>query len=232
MIAAIHQPNYAPWCGYFAKLATADVFILLDDVPRPQGRSYVSRTQVLGPSAPQWLTIPIRHDGQQPICELKSADDHWPRRHLRTLQAMYGKAPFFREVMEWLAPAYETVPLLLTDFNLHLLNEVVAYLKLPTKLQRATALQVSGNGSAHLLRLVESVGAKAYLSGPSGLRYLDQRAFARAGLELKFGRYEPIQYDQGRFTFVPSLSILDALFHCGSAARGLLRYVPMKDAAG
>lgn len=32
MIVAIHQPNYAPWLGYFAKMASAHVFVLLDDV--------------------------------------------------------------------------------------------------------------------------------------------------------------------------------------------------------
>ena len=32
MTIAIHQPNYLPWLGYFAKIFAADVFVFLDDV--------------------------------------------------------------------------------------------------------------------------------------------------------------------------------------------------------
>ena len=31
-VAAIHQPQYLPWLGYFDKLLAADVFVYLDDV--------------------------------------------------------------------------------------------------------------------------------------------------------------------------------------------------------
>ncbi len=31
MIFAIHQPNYAPWLGYFYTVARIDLFIFLDD---------------------------------------------------------------------------------------------------------------------------------------------------------------------------------------------------------
>ena len=41
-----HQPNYAPWCGYFAKLLSCESFIFFDDVQLPQGRSYVSRAKI------------------------------------------------------------------------------------------------------------------------------------------------------------------------------------------
>ena len=33
--AAIHQPNYIPWLGYFFKIAHADKFVFLDTVVFP-----------------------------------------------------------------------------------------------------------------------------------------------------------------------------------------------------
>src|SRR5690606_21435204 len=44
-LVAIHQPNYAPWLGYFHKLAQADVFVFLDDAQFSKG-SYTNRVQV------------------------------------------------------------------------------------------------------------------------------------------------------------------------------------------
>ena len=37
MIVTIHQPNFAPWTGYFDKMTKADVFVLLDTVPFTKG---------------------------------------------------------------------------------------------------------------------------------------------------------------------------------------------------
>ena len=55
----MQQPNYAPWCGYFAKMLSADAFVFLDDAQLPQGRSYVSRVKIAqGRDGEQWLTVP------------------------------------------------------------------------------------------------------------------------------------------------------------------------------
>ena len=43
-IVAIHQPNYLPWLGYFHKIAAADIFVFLDDVPFSKG-SYINRVK-------------------------------------------------------------------------------------------------------------------------------------------------------------------------------------------
>ena len=32
MIVAAHQPHYLPWIGYLAKVAAADLFVVMDDL--------------------------------------------------------------------------------------------------------------------------------------------------------------------------------------------------------
>jgi hypothetical protein len=225
MIVAIHQPNYLPWCGYFAKIAAADVFVVLDDVPLSNGRSFVSRTEIASPHGKQWLTVPVARTRDAPIAEARFADQRWPARHVRTLQAMYGHASYAPTLLTGLQALYASPGERLAEFNLALLRHLLHILGIGTPVVRASQLQVGGTGSQHLLGLVQAVGGTAYLSGPSGQRYLDPGPFADARVAIRYGQYEPQPYPRGRLAFVPALSILDALFHIGSAqTRALLSY--------
>jgi hypothetical protein len=226
MRVAIHQPNYAPWCGYFTKLLFSDVFILLDDTQLPLGRSYVSRVRVRGPAGPQWLSIPVeRHHGQR-ICDVRIASDQatWPRKHLATLASGYARAPFRDEILALLAPLYAAPGDRLADWNTRLLLTMLGYLGIERRLVRASELGVPGSGDERLVSLVRAVGGDAYLSGPGGQNYQDPQRFAAANVKLEVRAYEPVPYPQGDGPFLPGLSVLDALFCCGRAARDLFRY--------
>jgi hypothetical protein len=234
---AIHQPNYVPWCGFFAKLRAADVLVLLDDVQMPRGRSYVSRAQVLGPDGPLWLTVPTHHAAHERILDVRPVDAGFCRRHLMTLRARYGRTPHFAEVLAVIEPIYAAVVAeppeqrRLVTLNLRLIAALAAYLGLDRPLLRASALSVPRSpdehggerGDDHLIALVRAVGGRVYLSGPGGERYQDPARFAAAGIELQLRRYRPLPYDQGR-PFVPGLSLLDPLFRLGRDAASLLRY--------
>lgn len=229
MLVAIHQPNYLPWCGYFAKIAAADYFVVLDDVPLSNGRSFVTRTEIRGPGGKQWLSVPVQRSGlglgPGSIAETRIADRRWAVRHLRTLQAMYGHASYGEAGLAPLQTLFADPGERLADFNLTLITHLLKLLGIATPLIRASQLGVAGTGSQHLLGLVRAVGGSAYLSGPSGRSYLDDALFAEAGIAIRYGEYEPQPYPQRGEAFVPGLSLLDALFHVGVAqTRSLLSY--------
>ena len=59
MRAAIHQPHYFPWIGYFDKMAKADVFVLLDQV-QLEKNSLMLKNRVLDKSEEiKYITISV-----------------------------------------------------------------------------------------------------------------------------------------------------------------------------
>lgn len=216
-VVTIHQPNYAPWTGFFDKLAQADVFVLLDTVPFTKG-GYQNRVKVLGANGPQWLTVPVLTKGLmgQPTNQVQVDDlKGWRQTHLKTLRTLYGRAPHATEMLAVAEEAYATPSGLLSQICASLIRRVVAGYGFGTELVFASDLGVSGSSSQLLADIVTACGGERYLSGPSGRDYLDERVFAEAGIGVDYHSFTPVPYPQGRDGFVGGLSILDAIAHLG-----------------
>ena len=217
MIVAIHQPNYAPWLGYFAKMARADVFVLLDDAQYTKN-SYINRVQVDAGGAARWLTVPVSYRFGDPIGRVRAANENWPRAHCDTLRTLYAGAPSFAAVWPWLAERYEALPALeLSASNQALIAALAERLGIRAKLCRASGLGAgAAKGDDRLIALVQACGTgAAYLSGRGGDKYQDPAKFAAAGVALAYNDFAHPTYDQGHEPFVSGLSILDALFRLG-----------------
>jgi hypothetical protein len=226
LVIAIHQPNYLPWLGYFHKIACADAFVFLEAAQYSKG-SYTNRVRILRGGKPAWLTQPIRQGLGQPIAEVGFAAADWPRRHLDALRSAYAKAPAFAEAWPALAALYESVPLdSLAAANRHLIEGLARRLRLSAQFARDDELGVAGlEGDDRLVALVNAVApGSAYLSGKGGGNYQDPAKFEAAGLTLHYAAFTPTPYAQaGGGTFVPGLSIADALFSLGiEATRALI----------
>ena len=223
MKVAIHQPNFLPWCGWFAKLDACDVFILLDDAQMSKG-SYVSRTRIRSKDGEHWLTVPTRvHDAPR-IADVEIAAGNWTKKHLATLQQTYAKAPFVDQVMRILEPIYAAAGTNLSDFNRRLIGAVAAYLGIDKPMHLSSSFDVRAASDDRLIELIRKVGGTQYISGRGGSNYQDPAKFAAAGIELDVRVYSPVPYEGPRFPFMPGLSIVDALFVRGKGARELLRY--------
>lgn len=226
-VVAIHQPNYLPWCGYFAKVAAADVFVLLDDVPMPGGSSYVNRTRVAGNAEPQWLSVPTRHSLEAPLHEAVIAERNFGKKHVGTLRARYGRTPHFKALIQRLEPLFLEAGERLADFNVRCIEQLVDLLGLNRLLVRSQHLPTVSASGDRLVELVRRLGGTRYLSGKGGQNYQSESAFSAAGITLEVRAHQPIPYDQGRPTFEAGLSIVDALAHVGvEGTRPLLAKPP------
>lgn len=225
-VVTIHQPNYLPWLGFFHKVARADVFVSLDSVQFAR-RGVTSRNQILGPQGPLPLTVPVLSKGryESPICEIAiNPTVRWADKHFRSFEQNYRKAPYWKEHEGFLRSVYlERSWERLVDLNETLIRYLLDYLGIGVPIVRSSELGVPADSTELLLGLTRTVGGDTYLSGPSGRNYLDESAFARAGVGLEYHSFVHPVYRQGaRQEFVSHLSAFDLVLHEGPASRQIL----------
>jgi hypothetical protein len=218
--AAIHQPNYIPWLGYFFKIAHADKFVFLDTVSYSAG-SFVNRNSIKTPTGRAWLTIPVLKGGRfgQLIHEVETDNVRdWPKRHMATLQSNYGKAPYFREVFGLLVPHYQSISgdrSSLAAFNTGVIYSIATYLGINTRFITASELKVSGQKTDLLLAICRAIGATTYLAGTGGKSYQEDAKFEDAGITPVYSPFSQRNYPQLFGEFIGNLSVVDVLMNCG-----------------
>ncbi len=214
-----------PWVGYFYKMAAADKFVYLDNVPYSKG-SYTNRVQINTRQGPRWLTVPVVTSGKlgQDIVEL-AADDRspWRKKVLGTLENAYRKSPHFYRYfgdIEWIIASG---PSNIADLNIKLIEYFAGQLGIAAPRVRGSALAARGKATDLLIATCRELRADTYLSGAGGANYQDERAFAAAGLKLIYTNYKHPVYPQPFGLFVPGLSVADLLFNCGPDSAAILR---------
>ncbi|MCH7818845.1 MAG: WbqC family protein [Candidatus Marinimicrobia bacterium] len=217
MKLAIHQPNYLPWPGYFHKMESVDLFLILDTVQYMK-HEYDNRCKIKTPEGEQWLTVPVSSPNLgTPINKVMLAMDAdiW-RYNWKPLKNNYSKSPFFEEYKDELHEIYGKKWDRLIDLNLKLIETVQNWLGIKTRLKFASELpETTLKGTELILSHCRELKADEYLSGMGGKNYLEQEQFDNDNIRLEFQNYTPIVYPQRFGDFVPNLSVIDLLFNCG-----------------
>jgi len=217
---AINQSNYIPWKGYFDLIHDVDVFLFYDDVQFTV-RDWRNRNRVKTPQGLTWLTIPVGDDRKRRICDVTLLDPSWQKRHWRTLQHVYAKAPYFAAFEEFLSEVYlRRVWRQLSELNQFLITTIAReFLGIRTQILNAAEYNLTTTSQQRILDLIHAVRGDTYYSGPAGKAYLDPERFRREGITLIWKDYSGYPcYQQVSPPFEHTVTILDLLFHTGPAA--------------
>ena len=227
--SAIHQPNFLPWLGYFAKIAAVDTFIFFDSVAMSNGKTWTSRSQILVNGQPHWLTLPVKKSGRsgQRICEVELLDfaQNW-RKILKTLRHTYGRARHFDAVFSFLETFENDNFTFLADFNCHFIEKTSRELGLKTQFLRASSkpelMQSEDLKTDYIIQTCQAFGIKNYVSGLGGsLSFLEKEKFENEGISVDYQGFTPVIYPQLNTTeFISGLSIIDVLMNCGWVETG------------
>ena len=131
MRVSAHQPVYMPWLGYIHKIASCDVWINFDDVPM-ESSGFENRQLILGSAGTtQWLTVPVRRGRDIKIRDVMICQDqNWRRKHWRSIELAYSKAPQWGRHSDFLKWLYEQEWERLVDLNDAILNYLLLQLGL------------------------------------------------------------------------------------------------------
>jgi hypothetical protein len=111
----------------------------------------------------------------------------------------------------------------LADLNRESVKVACRLLAIETPLLLASELNLAATDkSERLVEICVRLGATTYLSGHGAQRYNNEDLFKSRGINLEYSAFVCPSYPQIHGAFLPNLSILDALFSCGSDARLLL----------
>ena len=224
MIVSVHQPHYLPWTGYFDKIDSADVFVLLDTV-QFEKNGWQNRNRIKCPSGWMWLTIPVEHRLGASIAETAiSRRQAWERKHRNALASCYGRAAFYARYAEFFDAVYGREWDSLCAVNGEMLAFFLRDMGIGTRVVRASELgPMPEEPNERLAAIVSALGGDTYLAGSGCAGYFAHGPFKREGIRVVFQDYRPVEYPQLHGAFEPGLSIVDLLLNRGDAALEIIR---------
>ena len=213
---------YFAWPGFFELIASADVYVHLDDAQFSKG-SFINRVQIKHAAGIRWMTIPLEGKGSfQAIRSLRSAGEGWRAAHRSSLCQALAGAPHLGRALALFddVVATESLPELLIRGVDVLADElgVAASRRLAS-----SQLGVEAQSWRRVLDLVLSAGGTRYVTAHGAANYLDHEAFEREGVEVEYVEYSRTPWPQFYGGFTPYVTVLDMIAHLGLEAHRAIR---------
>lgn len=221
MKVAMMQPTFLPWQGYFELIYQADCFIFLDDFQfsvqsfHQRNRLFVNRDQV------DWYTVPVKKSKAFGVSLNKAYFDesrNWRKKLVSRLQQNYSKTEFYEEVFPRINEIIINEVDNLATLNINLITTIVELFEWDIEWRLSSDLPSKKIRSKRVLELLRWCNATSYYASGGALEYMkEDGVFPVSDLMILFQRYHTKEYLQKNSTngFIPSLSVLDALFNIG-----------------
>lgn len=193
LLCAIHQPNFFPRLSTLAKLFTADIWVILDDVQFArrdyQHRCHLAAVADAGLPA-RWLTVPVHLPSGRAtlIKDVRMADPGLALRHVTSLLHQYYRRTPHRAAVHDVVPQVEDAFACterLADVSAQTTIALLRAVKWPGVIVRSKDLPARPGRSQRLADLTRAAGGAAYLCGTGGSRYLDPQPFIAEGLGIE-----------------------------------------------
>jgi hypothetical protein len=224
MILTAHQPVYLPWLGLFHKIALSERFCIFD-IAQYQTKDFNNRNKIKTNTVPIWLSVPVESKDHfdKKLCDIKIINNGWNRKHFKSIDLAYRKAPFYTDYIGRLESILAiTTYTYLVDLNLATLEFGLKSLGISVPIVTASSYDFQGNKSELVLDMCKKLGASEYIFGAQGRDYADVDSFASCSIKPHFQEYKHPVYPQLHGPFEPNMSVIDLLFNVGPNSHEVL----------
>jgi len=218
MILSGHQPNYWPYPGLIGKIMKSDCFMFVTKV-QFEKKSWQKRNRVRTKEGWTYIQLPTITKGKmdQNICDvLINNNDGWREKNYKTIELLYGKAPFYKEYKDFLDDLYTKQWEKLMDIDIYIMQYLFKELDVKTKILYDRDYEFKGKKTDMLVDMCKQTGCDTYLSNLGSAAYVDISCFTDNGLNHQYINYTGTPYRQQFSGFEDGLTILDMLMNCGT----------------
>ena len=209
------QPYFLPYIGYFQLIHSVDEFIIYDNIEYTK-KGWINRNRILFNGSPRVFTIPLKKDSDFLDVNRRKISNSWDKERIKILNSIrisYKKSPYFESIFPIIEECLNFREDDLFEFVLNSVVRICNFLDIKTKIIRSSSLLVdhSLKSQDKVLAICINRGSTVYINAIGGMDLYSVGDFEDNGIELKFIKSSPIQYEQFKNEFVPWLSIIDVM---------------------
>jgi len=173
MKIAIHQPEHFPYLGFFEKMKSVDLFVILDDVQFVKG-NWHNRNRFINKNGEwEYFGVQVEKDAyKKRICDVKIVDGNWRKKVVKKIQQNFSI-----DMQKY----YEGNSLLST--NIESIKWGMDKLNISTPLVYSSELNVDSKNTERIIDICKILKADTYLSGLGAKDYLQEELFTEIELE-------------------------------------------------
>lgn len=224
----MHQPNYLSWLGFFSKVKHSDCLVIVSNVGfNRRGYTHRNKIRVNVKEGWMWLTIPSVSNVPlgMLIKEVKlPKDNKWQKKHWEIIELNYKKTDYFYSYNDFFEKLYKEKFEYLWQINEKIIFYLLKCFDINTEIIKSSDLDLDPNlrKTDLPIAILKNIGAKAYLSGPSGKNYLEFDKFKENDIKLEFFDFKHPVYKQKYPGFEPNMAAIDLLFNVGEKSKELI----------
>jgi len=222
---AIMQPYFLPYVGYFQLINAADLFIVYDNIKYTK-KGWINRNRFLLDGKDVVFSIPLRKDSDSlDIRDREISADFKKSKLLNQIREAYRRSPYFERTFPLFERIVQGKETNLFKFILNSIRQTCESLAIGAEIVVSSSLQIDHSlpGKTKVVALCKHVGADVYINAIGGRDLYSKEDFSAHGIDLKFLKTKPFEYQQLGDRFVPWLSIIDVMmFNSPDAVRECL----------
>ena len=216
---AIMQPYLFPYPGYFKLIASANLFVIYDNV-NYINRGWINRNYILLNGQKKLITYKIPNASQNKLIKDINIGSK-NTKILETIRHAYNKSSQFKIVFPIIQQIIGNNQANLAIYISDQLKILCDYIGISTEFVFASELFKDEDqdlkGASKIIKICKSLNANHYINLPGGKDLYKESLFSDNDIKLEFLSYNGRSYVQKSEAWVPNLSIIDLIMNVKQA---------------